>query len=71
VLRYTKPVARSLVAGAVTIGALDLIAYGAGALLHAEPLGAATRLALAGLAAGVGLVWERFDLDKRLEDRIG
>jgi serine/threonine-protein kinase len=71
VLRYTRPVTRSLIAGAVTIGALDLIVYGAGALFHAEPIGATARLALAGLAAGVGLAWERFELDKRLRDRIG
>jgi serine/threonine-protein kinase len=71
VLRYIKPTARATLACVVTIGALDVVTYGAIALAHAEPIGAAVRLVLAGVAAGVGLGWERLGLGERLRDRIG
>jgi hypothetical protein len=71
VSRRTRPVARALLAGVVVLGALELIAYGTRAVFHGDPFGAAGRLALAGVAAVLGLGYERLALDERVKRWIG
>ena len=56
VARYTRPVARSLLAGIVVLGSLELFSYATRVLAQAEPLGPVLRLVLAGLAAGTALL---------------
>jgi len=70
-LRHIRPAARALVAGGLTFGALELVASGTAAALGSSLLGAAARLAIAGLAACLGLLWQRLRLDDRLRRRIG
>jgi hypothetical protein len=71
VIRHIRPTARALVAGGLTYGALELLATSSVAVFGAPPLGGGLRLAAAGLAAGLGLGWQRFRLDERLRRRIG
>jgi serine/threonine-protein kinase len=71
VTRHTKPAARALLGAAVTLGALQLFAYGAAVVFHADPLGEGGRLVLTGIAAVLGLGWERFSLDERVRRRLG
>ncbi len=71
VIRHIRPTARGLVAGGLTYGALELAATGSLAIFGAPALGAGVRLAAAGLAAGLGLGWQRFRLDERLRRRLG
>jgi len=68
---HTRPIARALVAGTVVLGALGLASVGAAAIARATLLGPTAQLVLSGLAAAVGLGWERFHLDERVRDRIG
>ena len=49
----------------------SLIAYGTRAVFHGDPFGAAGRLALAGVAAVLGLGYERLALDERVKRWIG
>jgi serine/threonine-protein kinase len=71
VLRHIRPAARALVAGGLTFGALELVTVGSMAVFGSPPLDAGARVILAGLAAGLGLGWQRFRLDARLRRRIG
>jgi eukaryotic-like serine/threonine-protein kinase len=71
VFRHIRPAARALVAGGLTFGALELVAVGAVAVFGTPPLGASARVILAGLAASLGLCWQRFRLDERLRRWIG
>jgi tRNA A-37 threonylcarbamoyl transferase component Bud32 len=71
VIRHVRPAARALVAGGLTFGALELIAGSTIAVFGAPALGGGARVVLAGLAAAVGLGWQRFRLDERLQRRIG
>ena len=71
VSRYIRPFARALIGGVITLGALELIAHGSNAVFGTEPIGPTWRVVLAGLAAGVGLGWQRFELDQRLRRWIG
>jgi serine/threonine-protein kinase len=71
VSRIVKPFARALLAGTITLGALELLAHGAESVFNAVPLGAGWRLLLAGVAAVLGLGWRRWRLDERLRRRIG
>jgi eukaryotic-like serine/threonine-protein kinase len=71
VIRHIRPAARALVAGVLTFGALELIAGGTIAVFGAPALGPGGRVVLAGLAAALGLLWQRLRLDERLQRRIG
>jgi tRNA A-37 threonylcarbamoyl transferase component Bud32 len=71
VIRHIRPSARGLVAGGLTYGALELLATSSIAVFGAPALGVGFRLVVAGLAAGLGLGWQRFGLDERLRRRIG
>jgi len=71
VIRHIRPAARALVAGGLTFGALELVTAGSLAVFGAPPLGAGTRVILAGVAACLGLAWQSFRLDDRLRRRIG
>ena len=71
VSRHMRPIARALVVGVVALGALELLSYGTGAVFHAAPFGAIARLALAGLAATVALLFERLPHTDRLRRWIG
>ncbi len=71
VTRHTRPVARALGMAVITLGTLELATYGARAVLHAEPLGIAARLAITGLAAALVVVFERFSVMDRWRRRIG
>jgi serine/threonine-protein kinase len=71
VMAHTRSPARALVAGVLTFGGLELAAYALAAILHVEPLGIVARVALAGVAAIVGLNWQRWRLGERLVRRIG
>lgn len=71
VIRHIRPTARALVAGGLTYGALELLATSSVAVFGTPGLGVGLRLAIAGLAAAVGLGWQRFRLDERLRRRIG
>jgi hypothetical protein len=71
VIRGIRPAARALVAGGLTFGALELVTAGSLAVLGSPPLGAGTRVILAGVAACLGLAWHSFRLDDRLQRRIG
>jgi eukaryotic-like serine/threonine-protein kinase len=70
-LQHIRPTARALVAGGLTFGALELVTVGTAAVIGAPTLGVATRLMLAGVAAGLGLAWQTLRLDDRLRRRIG
>jgi hypothetical protein len=71
VIRHIRPAARALVAGGLTFGALELVTAGSMAVFGSPPLGVGSRVILAGLAACLGLGWQRFRLDARLRRRIG
>jgi len=71
VIRHIRPAARALVAGVLTFGGLELVAAGAVAVAGAPPLDLGSRVVIAGLAAGLGLAWQRLRLDDRLRRRIG
>jgi len=71
VIRHIRPTARGLVAGGLTYGALELLATSSVAVFGAPGLGVGFRLAAAGVAAALGLGWQRFRLDDRLRRRIG
>jgi serine/threonine-protein kinase len=71
VIRHIGPAARALVVGGLTFGALELVAVGAVAVFGTPPLGEGTRVIAAGIAAGLGLAWQRLRLDDRLRRRIG
>lgn len=71
VMRYIRPAARALVAGGLTYAALVLAQLGSAAILGAPALGAGACLVLAGLAAALGLGWQRLGLDERVRRRIG
>jgi serine/threonine protein kinase len=70
VMRYTRPIARGLAAGVATLGALDLFAYITMALLGVDLLHPGGRIVGAGLAAAIGLGWERWALDERVRRRM-
>lgn len=71
VIRHIRPSARALVTGGLTFGALELVAAAAEAVFGTPPLGEIARVALAGATAAIGLVWQRFRLDERLQRFIG
>jgi serine/threonine-protein kinase len=71
VIRHIRPTARGLVAGGLTYGALELAAASSIAVFGSSALGLGVRLAAAGLAAAIGLGWQRFRLDERLRRRMG
>ena len=71
VLRHIRAPARALVAGCLTFGALALIAAGTGAVLGSPSLGMGACLILTGVAAAIGLFWQRLRLDERLQRKIG
>jgi eukaryotic-like serine/threonine-protein kinase len=71
VIRHIRPTARALVAGGLTYGALELLATSSVAVFGAPAMGGGLRLVIAGVAAGLGLGWQRFRLDERLRRRIG
>jgi serine/threonine-protein kinase len=71
VLRHIRAPARALVAGCLTFGTLALIAVGTGAVLGSPSLGMGACLMLAGIAAAIGLFWQRLRLDERLQRKIG
>jgi eukaryotic-like serine/threonine-protein kinase len=71
VIRHIRPAARALVAGGLTFGALELIAGGTIAVFGAPALGPGARVVLAGLAAALGLAWQKLRLDERLQRRLG
>ena len=71
VIHRVRGAARALVAGVLTLGALELVSAGNAALFGAPLLEPGLRIGLAGLAAGVGLGWQRFRLDDRLRRWIG
>jgi hypothetical protein len=71
VLRHIRPAARAIVAGGLTFGALELAVQGTLAVFGAPGLGPGTRVILAGAAAAIGLLWQRFRLGDRLGRRIG
>lgn len=71
VIRHIRPPARALVAGSLTFGALELVAVGTSAVLGSPPLGMGLRVVLAGVAAALGLLWQRLRIDERLQRRIG
>jgi hypothetical protein len=71
VIHQVRGAARALVAGVLTLGALELISAGNAAMFGAPLLEPGMRIGLAGLAAGVGLGWQRFRLDDRLRRWIG
>lgn len=70
VIRHIRPSARALVTGGLTFGALELVAAAAAAF-GTPPLGEVARVALAGATAAIGLVWQRFRLDERMQRFIG
>jgi tRNA A-37 threonylcarbamoyl transferase component Bud32 len=71
VLRHIRSAARALVAGGLTLGALELSVQGTLAVFGAPALGVGTRLILAGAAAALGLGWQTLRLGERLRRRIG
>jgi serine/threonine-protein kinase len=71
VIRHIGPASRALVIGGLTFGALELVTVGALAVFGAPPLGEGARVITAGLAAALGLAWQRLRLDDRLRRRIG
>jgi serine/threonine-protein kinase len=71
VIRHIRPAARALVAGSLTFGALELVAVGVAAVAGSPPFGMGSRIVLAGVAAALGLGWQRLRLDERLQRRIG
>jgi serine/threonine-protein kinase len=71
VIRHIRPAARALVAGSLTFGALELVAVGITAVAGSPPFGMGSRIVLAGVAAALGLGWQRLRLDERLQRRIG
>ncbi|HEU4729845.1 MAG TPA: serine/threonine-protein kinase [Kofleriaceae bacterium] len=71
VIRHIRPPARALVVGSLTFGALELVTVGTVAVFGEPPLGEGARVIAAGLAAALGLAWQRFRLDDRLRRRIG
>jgi small-conductance mechanosensitive channel len=71
VISHIGPAARALVVGGLTFGALELVTVGAVAVFGVPPLTEGARIIAAGLAAGLGLAWQRLRLDDRLRRRIG
>jgi hypothetical protein len=71
VFRHIRAPARALVAGCLTFGALALIAAGTSAVLGSPSLGMGSCLVLTGVAAAIGLFWQRLRLDERLQRKIG
>jgi serine/threonine-protein kinase len=71
VIRHIRPAARALVAGCLTFGALELVAAGTAAVLGSPSLGMGACIVLAGIAAAIGLGWQRLRLDERLQRKIG
>jgi serine/threonine protein kinase len=71
VIRHIRPAARALVAGCLTFGALELVAVGTGAVLGSPSFGMGACIVLSGVAAAIGLGWQRLRLDERLQRKIG
>jgi len=71
VMRYIRPTLRALAAGVVVFGALELFAFWSAAVFGAPWLGIGARVIPAGVAAALGLGWQRLGLDERLRRRIG
>jgi serine/threonine protein kinase len=71
VIRHIRPAARALVAGSLTFGALELVAAGTDAVLGSPSLGTGACIVLAGIAAAIGLGWQKLRLDERLQRKIG
>jgi serine/threonine-protein kinase len=71
VIRHIRPASRALVAGGLAFGALELVTAGTAAVFGTPPLPVSARVIAAGLAAGIGLCWQRFRLDERLRRWIG
>lgn len=71
VVQCIGPAARALVAGMLTFGALELVTMASLAVFGVPPLGAVARVAVAGLAAGLGLLWQWLGMDDRLRRRVG
>jgi hypothetical protein len=70
VARHTRSFSRALLAGTLTLGAVELLTYGYYAVFHGGPVGAGWRLVVAGAAAVLGLGWRRWKLDERVRARI-
>jgi serine/threonine protein kinase len=71
VIRHIRPAANGLVAGSLTFGALQLVAVGIAAIAGSPPFGMGSCIVLAGVAAALGLGWQRLRLDERLQRKIG
>jgi serine/threonine-protein kinase len=63
IMRHAWPVGRAVLAGAATLGALELLAYGAFVVFEAAT-GPGVRIVVTGLAAFVGLMWKRLRFDQ-------
>ncbi len=68
---HILPYARGLVAGVTTLGGLELFSHATLALLHDELLGVGARIAIAGIAALIGLSARRLGLDERVRRKMG
>jgi hypothetical protein len=66
VLRHIRPAAQALVVGSLTLGGLDAVSAGSLPIFGVPALAGAERLIAAGVAAALGLVWQRLRLDGRL-----
>jgi serine/threonine-protein kinase len=64
IVRHAWPVGRAVIAGTATLGAIDLLAYGAMVVFESSLFGPGVRLVLCGLAAFVGLTWKRLRFDQ-------
>jgi tRNA A-37 threonylcarbamoyl transferase component Bud32 len=71
VLRHNEPVARALLAGVLTFGALDLMSTWTLLVFRGELFGFTARVVFSGIAAGIGLGWRRFGWDERFRKRFG
>jgi eukaryotic-like serine/threonine-protein kinase len=71
VIRHIRPAANALVAGSLTFGALQLVAVGIAAIAGSPAFGMGSCIVLAGVAAALGLGWQRLRLDERLQRKIG
>jgi len=71
VIRQVRAAARALASGVLTLGALELVSTGSVAIFGTPVLDAGLRIGVAGVAAGLGLGWQRLRLDDRLRRWIG